>query len=127
MIFDREHTAMMYGVKKLQRRSLRARLDYNMVTLAQVLAALIVAVGVLDVLSTNAMLAAGNIEANLLMAGLQHELGVWWFVPKLVVHVLVAMFVLWLPSKSMIRKAQAVVLIYALVITNNFYLSDWTI
>lgn len=118
---------MVYGFRKLQRQSLRCRLDQNMVLLAQVFAALIVAVGVLDVLSTNAMLAAGNIEANALMASLQHELGVWWFVPKLLVHVLVAVFVLWLPSKSMIRKAQAIVVIYALVITNNFYLSTLTV
>ncbi|MBT5048480.1 MAG: hypothetical protein HOM58_08245 [Rhodospirillaceae bacterium] len=118
---------MTYGFRKLQRQSLRCRLDQNMVLLAQILAALIVAVGILDVLSTNAMLAAGNIEANAMMASLQENLGVWWFIPKLLVHVLAAMFVLWLPSKSMIRKGQAIVLIYALVITNNFYLSTLTV
>lgn len=95
--------------------------------MARIFAALVVTVGIFDVLSTNAMLAAGNMEANVLMAGLQHNLGVWWFVPKLLVHVLVALIVLWLPTKTMIRNAQAGVLIYALVITNNFYLSNWTI
>lgn len=118
---------MVYGFRKLQRRSLRCRLDYNMVLMARVFAALVVIIGIFDVLSTNAMLAAGNIEANILMAGLQHKLGFWWFVPKLTIHVALALFVLWLPSKTMIRNAQAGVLIYALVITNNFYLSNWTI
>lgn len=118
---------MLYGFKKLQRRSLRCRLDDNMVLIARIFAALVVLIGIFDVLSTNAMLAAGNVEANVLMASLQHNLGFWWFVPKLAVHMALALFILWLPSKTMIRNAQAGVLIYALVITNNFYLSNWTI
>jgi hypothetical protein len=98
-----------------------------MVLTARVFAALVVVIGIFDVLSTNAFLAAGNIEANVLMASLQEQLGVWWVIPKLSIHLLLALFILWLPSKTMIWNAKAGVLLYALVITNNFYLSNWTI
>lgn len=98
-----------------------------MVMTARVFATLVIIVGLFDVLSTNAALSAGHIEANILMASLQQNMGVWWFVPKLLVHILLALFILWLPSRKMIRNAQVGVLLYALVITNNFYLSNWTI
>ena len=90
-------------------------------------ALMIVVVGVLDIVSTNASIAAGGIENNVFVAALMVQMGNWWFVPKLVVHLLVAAFILWLPSYQLLRKARACVLIYAVVIATNFYIADWAI
>ena len=65
--------------------------------------------------------------ANALVAAIQHHWGVWWFAPKLVVHILLALFVLWLPSRRMIWNARAGVMIYALIIAANFHLADWNV
>ena len=94
---------------------------------AQLLALMIVVVGILDVVSTNASIAAGGIETNTLIAALMAQLGVWWFIPKMVVHVLVALFVMWLPSRQLLWKARVCVIIYTLIIATNFHIADWTI
>jgi len=95
--------------------------------MACLVAFLLVLVGILDVLSTNASLAAGNVETNPLVAALLRELGGWWFVPKLAVHVSLAVLVLWVPSRGMIRKAGAGIALYAAIIASNFHLAGWTI
>ena len=90
-------------------------------------ALLIVLVGVLDVVSTNASIAAGGSENNVLIAGLMTQLGAWWFVPKLATHITVAAFVMWLPSKQLVSKARACVIIYTVIIASNFYIANLTI
>ena len=90
------------------------------------LATLIVFVGVFDVVSTNASLAAGNSEANGFIASLQQDWGSLWFIPKLIIHIALALVILWLPSRRMIRNARIGVAIYAVIIAANFHLADWT-
>jgi hypothetical protein len=111
----------------INRRRAHRRRDSRLRLAAQVLALMIVAVGILDVVSTNASIAAGGTETNALIAALMTQLGVWWFVPKLAVHVMVAAFVLWLPSRGLIWKARACVMVYTLIIATNFYIADWAI
>ena len=94
---------------------------------ALLLAAMLVFVGVLDVISTNAALAAGNAEANPLVAAFQRHWGIWWFVPKLSIHIALAAMVLWLPSRRMIWNARAGVILYVAIITSNFHIANWTL
>ncbi|MGH8597845.1 MAG: DUF5658 family protein, partial [Gammaproteobacteria bacterium] len=75
-------------------------------------AALIIVVGGFDVISTDVALAAGSVEANPLIGTLQTHFGGWWFAPKILLHVLFAYFVLWLPSKKMLRISGIVVAVY---------------
>lgn len=111
----------MTGWERLSRRAAQCRLEPRLERAARVLAALLVVVGGLDLISTNAALAAGHLEGNSLVAVLQAELGPWWSVPKIVFHLLLAWFVLWLPSKKMLKMACLVVAGYAVIVANNFY------
>jgi hypothetical protein len=113
--------------ESVNRRRARRRRDSRLRLAARLLALMIVVAGVLDVVSTNASIAAGGVENNLFVAALMVQMGGWWFVPKLAVHLLVAAFVLWLPSYQLLRKARACVLIYTVIIATNFYMADWTI
>lgn len=92
---------------------------------AGVLAVLIVVIGIFDVISTNVTLAAGNRESNPLILWVQHHMGEWWFIPKIAVHFLMALLVLWLPTQRMIWNARIGVVIYTLVVANNFHLAAW--
>ena len=76
--------------------------------------------------STNASLAAGNTEANSIVASFQQNWGALWFIPKLLIHMTLALLVVWLPSRRMIRNARIGVAIYAVIIATNFHLADWT-
>ncbi len=110
-----------------RRRRARCRRDSKLRMTARLLALMIVVVGILDVVSTNASIAAGGAETNALIAALMTQMGVWWFVPKIAIHVMVAAFVLWLPSRRLIWNARACVMVYTVIIATNFYIADWTI
>lgn len=118
---------MMRRLQGLRDRGADCRRDRAVRLTARLLAGLIVLAGIFDVISTEAMLAAGAIEANPLMAAVQQAWGIWWFFPKLLVHIGVAGFVLWLPSRRMIRTARLGVLLYAVIIASNFNLAGWTL
>ena len=112
----------MTRLERLGRRAARSRLEPRLERTARVLAALLVVVGGLDLISTNAALAAGHLEGNSLVAAFQAELGSWWSVPKIAFHLILAWFVLWLPSKRMLKIAGLVIAGYAVIGANNFYL-----
>ena len=114
-------------LRNLRAHGARCRRDGAAQGTALTLAALLVAAGALDVLSTNASLAAGNTEDNPLVAALQRGWGVWWFVPKMAVHLALAAVVPWLPSRRMIRHARAGVLLYAAIVAGNLHLAGWTL
>ena len=95
--------------------------------MAQLLALMIVVVGVLEVVSTNASIAAGGAETNALIAALMTQLGAYWYVPKMAIHVIVSLFLLWLLSRPLIWKARICVIAYTMIIATNFYIADWTI
>ena len=113
--------------EKARHRRARCRRDSKLRMTARLIALMIVVVGILDVISTNASIAAGGSETNALIAALMTQLGTWWFVPKIAVHVLVALFILWLPSRRLLRNAQVCVVVYALIIATNFYIADWAV
>ncbi len=113
--------------ERARRRRSRCRRDFKLRMTAQFIALMIVVVGILDVISTNASIAAGGSETNALIAAFMTQLGSWWFLPKMAVHVFVALFVLWLPSRRLLWNAQVCVIAYALIIATNFYIADWTI
>jgi hypothetical protein len=118
-------TNFVMGLQEtINRRRASRRRDSRLRMAAQLVALLIVVVGILDVVSTNASIAAGGMETNAIVASLMTQLGVWWFVPKLAVHFLVALFVLMLPSKRLLWKARACVMVYTVIIAANFYVAQ---
>ena len=93
----------------------------------RVLALAIVIVGGLDLVSTNAALAVGQLEGNPLLRSIQLELGIWWSLPKMAFHLALAYLVLWMPSKRMLATGAVVSVAYVLLVANNLYLAGWSI
>ncbi len=89
----------------------------------RVLALVTVIIGGLDLVSTNAALAAGQIEINPLMRSLQAGMGDWWSLPKIAFHLALACLVLWIPSKRMLVVGSVVSAAYLLMVANNLYLA----
>jgi len=117
---------MMERIRSLRDYSARCRRDATFQGPALLLAAMIVFVGVFDVVSTDASLGAGNVEANPLVLAFQRRWGDLWLFPKLTIHLALAIVVLWLPSRRMIWNVRGGILLYAAIIAGNFHLSDWT-
>ena len=115
---------MMKRIQKLRDYSAHCRRDLTFHGPALLLAAMIVFVGVFDVISTNAALDAGNMEANPIVSAFQRHWGIWWLIPKLTIHIALAVVVLWLPSRRMIWNARGCVVLYAAIIISNFYVAD---
>jgi hypothetical protein len=109
---------------RLGERALRCRQDRKFVIGSQILAALILLAGGFDIMSTNAALAVGLVEGNPIVAGVQELLGFWWWVPKMAGHLALAMLILWLPSKQMLGMASFMIVGYAGIVSNNFYLTS---
>ena len=86
-----------------------------------VLAVVTVILGGLDLVSTNAALAAGQIEGNPLMRSLQAGMGDWWSLPKIAFHLALACLVLWIPSKRMLVVGAVTSVAYVLLVANNLY------
>ena len=86
-----------------------------------------VIVGGLDLVSTNAALAAGQLEGNPLLRSLQLDLGIWWSFPKMAFHLALAYLVLWIPSKRMLATGAVVSVAYVLLIANNLHWAGWSI
>ena len=109
--------------QRLAARARDARQNRRLRRIAWFMAALLIVLGGLDVVSTSAALAAGNEEANPLIVNLQANLGSWWGLPKVFIHLLFAYFVVWLPTSRMLRAATIVSLFYGFVIVSNFSLA----
>ena len=105
--------------KGLKLRAARCRQNERFAALGRILAALLVIVAGIDIVSTSAALAAGAIEANPFALAMQHHLGPSWAVPKVLIHLFFALFILWLPSTKMLRCAGLVVVGYVLIAVNN--------
>ncbi len=87
------------------------------------LAALLLIAGGMDAVSTNVALTGGYVEGNPIVGSLQTSLGLWWVLPKIVLHLVAAYFLLWLPSRRMIRCARLVVAGYVLIVFNNLWIA----
>ena len=61
---------------------------------------------VADLLTTNAFLARGGIEANPVMAYAQHAMGAGWAIPKLAI----ALAIIWVFNKAHTRRHMAIVI-----------------
>ena len=109
--------------QRISERAHLARQDARLRRIAWFMAALLIVLGGLDVVSTSAALAAGNQEANPLIGALQINLGSWWGLPKVFIHLLFAYFVVWLPTGRMLKAATIVSLFYGFVIISNFLLA----
>ena len=109
--------------QKLLERAHDARRNAKLRRIAWFMAALLIVLGGLDVISTGFALAAGNEEANPLILALQINLGSWWGLPKVFIHLLFAYFVLWLPTRRMLNAATIVCIFYAFVVVSNFSLA----
>jgi hypothetical protein len=125
-----EHIADV-SMKKLQRLNEVAatvrRENSHAPNTAWILFILFVAVAGIDVISTTAAIAAGHVEANPVIRGLQAFLGAWWPAPKMGFHLALGLLILWLPTRKMISLARLVVVGYIAIITNNFYFAGWLI
>jgi len=108
-----------------KRIAARARSDWRLVRWARLLALIFVVTGSLDIVSTNVALAAGHIEGNPLVGSLQDSLGAWWALPKYLFHLALAMLILWIPSRRMLKTAAAVNLVYVAIVLHNFYVVGW--
>ena len=108
-----------------KRIALRSRNNERFKHWGRVLAAALVIIGGLDIVSTNAALAAGQIESNPLLRSLQADMGSWWSLPKMAFHLVLAYLVLWIPSKRMLATGAVVSAAYVLLAANNFYLAGW--
>jgi hypothetical protein len=95
--------------------------------LGRTVALFFVVLGSLDVVSTDAALAAGNFEGNPFVRIMHVELGAWWGFPKVVAHVLLASLVLWLPSKRLLLWGGAMAVLYTGIVMGNFALAGWSI
>jgi hypothetical protein len=113
----------MKRLKGLKARAARCRQNDRLAGLGRILAALVVVVAGIDVISTSAALAAGGIEGNPFALAMQQHLGASWAVPKVLIHLFCALFILWLPSTRMLRCAGLVVAGYLLVAVNNLQIA----
>jgi hypothetical protein len=116
---------MIDRIQRLRAYSENCRRDVTYQGPAILLATMIIFVGVFDFVSTNAALAAGNLESNPLVKFFQQQWGAMWLIPKLTIHIALAVMVLWLPSRRMIWNARGGILLYAAIIASNFHVADW--
>ena len=119
----RQEVDMLLDLAK--RIALRSRNNERLMHWGRVLAAALVIIGGLDIVSTNVALAAGQIEGNPLVRSLQADMGSWWSLPKMAFHLVLAYLVLWIPSKRMLATGALVSAAYVLLVANNFYLAGW--
>ena len=83
--------------------------------------ALIVLLGILDVISTNLVIAAGGSELNPIVLWIMESLDHLWYVPKLALHVLAGVLVYHvLQSRLAATCTVALIVFYSAVVHNNF-------
>ncbi len=116
-------------MKKLRRLNAIAaevrQKNAHLVTTARVLSFLFVVVAGFDVISTNAALAAGHVEGNPVLRAIQADLGVWWSIPKVGLHLILGLLIVWHPSRRMVSMACLVIVGYVAIIINNFNYAGW--
>ena len=87
------------------------------------LGVLIVLLGVLDVISTNMVIAAGGTEMNPIVSWTMEQLEHWWQMPKLAIHIVAGLLVFhWLNSRFTATLAFMLVFMYGVVVHHNFSL-----
>ncbi len=116
-------------MKRLRRLNVIAaevrRKNVHLIATARILSIFLVIVAGFDVITTNAALAAGNVEGNPAVRELQALFGAWWSAPKVGFHLMLGLLILWLPSRKMVSMARLVIVGYFAIIINNFYFAGW--
>ena len=107
--------------EKARRIATASRKDKGLVRWGRALAAVIMIVGGLDLVSTNVALADGQIEGNPMVRWFQESMGNWWSIPKMAFHLSLACLVLWIPSKRMLATGAVVSITYIFLFANNMY------
>lgn len=98
-----------------------ARANAKNLVWAQRLAIGLIVVGALDAFSTEVALAAGSAwEMNPLIRAAQATLGVYWVMPKMLLHGFLAGMVVWYPNRATLIAMTGVSLIVLLASINNF-------
>ncbi len=111
-------------MSELAYEALRSRHSRRLRVAGFIVAALVVAVGILDVWSSNAVLAVGGgVEVNPLHRWTQANLGSWWAAPKLLIHVLVAAMVVWFPGRAVLATITPIVALTGFVVWNNLQIA----
>lgn len=105
----------------LLRRKQNARLIYT----ARIISIFFIVVAGFDAITTNAALGAGQMEGNPVIKEVQDRFGEWWLAPKVLFHLMLAMLILWFPSRKMITMARLVVVGYLAIFLNNAYFAGW--
>lgn len=91
--------------------------------LGAVVGVLIVVLGILDVVSTNLVLAAGGRELNPIVSWTMEHLEAWWHMPKILIHVVAGLLVYhMLYTRFTAALAMMLVFLYAVVVHHNFTL-----
>jgi hypothetical protein len=115
------------GLELARRIAYQSRNNLRLRKWGRVLAFATVVMGGLDLISTNAALASGQIEGNPLLHSMQVDMGIWWSLPKMAFHLSLAYLVLWIPSKRMLATGVVVTVTYVAMVASNFYLAGWLI
>lgn len=88
-----------------------------------VMAATLVLLSILDIISTNMGLSAGAVEANRIMRWVQYQLGDWWFIVRLVAQMIPALMIIWYPHRLVLLVVAPVIPLVAFVVFNNLRLA----
>lgn len=100
-----------------------ARQNYTLHLLGHTVAMMFVALGILDVLSTNWALSVGAYEINAFMRGIQDGWGALWYVPKLCLQAMVAAMIVWSPNRATILIMAIMCGWTSSIVTNNFLIA----
>lgn len=109
---------------KLVKDAALSRQDPRFMWLGIVTGMLIIMVGVFDVISSNAVLSAGSgFEVNPLHRWTQANMGAWWFIPKMMIHAVVAAMVVWFPNRAVLAMVIPIILLTSVIVLHNFQLA----
>jgi hypothetical protein len=83
------------------------------------IASCLLALTVLDIMTTNLGLAAGAIEGNKIMRWFQDNMGQWWYLPRLIGQLIPAIMIVWYPHRYVLIIITPVIPILAYFVWNN--------
>jgi len=111
-------------MSELAYEALRSRHSRRLRVAGFLVAALVLAVGAMDVWSSNAVLSAGGgVEVNPLHRWTQMNWGAWWMAPKMLIHVLVAAMVVWFPGRAVLATISPIVALTGYIVWNNLQIA----
>lgn len=88
----------------------------------------IILLGILDIISTNMVLANGGVEVNPIVASTMEYVGEWWQVIKMILHILLGIcIVLYSEVKWFRRTLYALIALYIVVVTQNFVMVSFLV